>query len=88
VSDLDPGPTPPGDHDAMSAITTARELHGGTCTWCVETSLCVRWHRALGDDAQKTWDVCHAPPKSATGLERLWAALVQYIARLLGGIVN
>jgi hypothetical protein len=88
ITDLDPSPTPPGPRDAMAAITTSRELHGGTCTWCVETSLCVRWHRSLGDDAQKTWDVCQAPPKSATGLERLWKALARFISDLVAKILN
>jgi hypothetical protein len=88
IVDLDPGPTPPGPQDAMASITSSRELHGGTCTWCVETSLCVRWHRSLRDDAQTTWEACQAPPKSATGLERLWKALVQFIASLIGKILN
>jgi hypothetical protein len=72
----------------MGVITTRQELHGGTCTWCVETSLCVRWHRSLGDDAQKTWNACQAPPKSATALERVWRALLEFIRNLLASTLN
>jgi len=70
----------------MAAVANPASLHGGTCIWCVETTLCVRWQRALGDSPQKAWDTCQAPPKSATGFERAWQALVAWIAQILTSI--
>lgn len=90
IVDLNPGAgvRAPDLTDVMAAVGTDPEFHGGTCTWCVETSLCVRWHRSLGDSAQKTWGACQAPPKTATSFERLWRALLHYIAELLAWIVE
>jgi hypothetical protein len=68
----------------MGATATGRELHGGTCIWCVETSLCVRWHRSLGDDPEEAWSVCQAPPKEATALERF----TQRLGRAVGELVD
>jgi hypothetical protein len=89
IADRDPrvaGATPVSD--TMGVVSAAVELKGGTCQWCVETSLCVRWHRARGDDAAKTWTACEAPPKQATQFERLWNALVAWINAILAAILN
>jgi hypothetical protein len=93
VADLNPGvgaTPPPRLSDAMAVIAAPPppDLLGGTCAWCIETSLCVRWHRALGDPAQKSWDACQAPPKAATSFERVWAAFFRWLADLLRQIVN
>ena len=60
----------------MASVSAAGERHGGTCAWCVETSLCVRWQRALGDDSQKAWETCQAP------------GLVQALASAVGQIID
>ena len=81
VADINPrallaGRAEPPAPDAMAAIIGG-ELHGGTCAWCVETSLCVRWQRSRGSTAEEAWSVCRAPPKFAVGLERLVSAIVE-----------
>ena len=70
----------------MATVADPAALHGGTCIWCVETTLCVRWQRALGDAPQKAWDTCQAPPKSATGFERAWQAVAAWIAQILTSV--
>jgi hypothetical protein len=87
IVDIDPLTTAARD-DAMSHVTAALERHGGTCQWCVETSLCVRWHRARGDTADQAWQTCDAPPKGATMLEALAQALADFLRRLIGGILS
>ena len=32
-----------------------------TCEWCIETSLCVRWQRALGVSTADAWAHCKSP---------------------------
>lgn len=90
VVDLNPtlAPAPVGTQDAMALVSTAGPRHGGTCTWCVETTLCVRWHRALGDTPEKAWEACQAPPKSLTGFERAWNALLRCLAILIAKILE
>jgi len=86
IVDIDPAGA--NTNDVMAVVSAARDLHGGTCQWCVETSLCVRWHRALGDAADATWQACDSPPKTATGIERVWQAFVAWLGALLAGIAN
>ena len=85
--DIDPSSSTVRD-DAMARMTSALESHGGTCQWCVETTLCVRWHRARGDTPDAAWTVCSAPPKQATLLEALWRALLEWLRQLLALILN
>jgi hypothetical protein len=70
--------------DSMASVTAER--HGGTCAWCVETSLCVRWQRALGDTVEAAWNRCDAPPENAAELERqsvtLARAIIEWIRAL------
>jgi hypothetical protein len=87
IVDIDPSTTTVRD-DAMARMTSALERHGGTCQWCVETALCVRWHRARGDTPEAAWSICSAPPKSATGFEALWRALVEWIAGIIAAFLN
>jgi hypothetical protein len=87
IVDIDPSTTTVRD-DAMARMTSALERHGGTCQWCVETVLCVRWHRARGDTPEAAWSICSAPPKSATGFEALWRALVEWIAGIIAAFLN
>ncbi len=63
--------------DAMAGVTTPLPLHGGTCAWCVETSLCVRWQSAHADDFDpvEIWKACSNPPKWT----RHFNNLVEYI---------
>lgn len=90
IVDHDPGtssaPQTASRDDAMAA-PDVRKL-GGTCAWCVDTSLCVRWHRALGDGADAAWSVCSAPPRSATGLERALDALVECINAVVEAVLR
>jgi hypothetical protein len=76
-----PGMTRP---DSMASVTAER--HGGTCAWCVETSLCVRWQRARGDTVEASWNHCNAPPENAAELERqsvtLARAIIEWIRAL------
>jgi len=75
IVDRDPSPRFGVDRDPKKrtndsmAVVTARR-HGGTCAWCVETSLCIRWQRALGDDPQEAWSYCESPPENAVDIER------------------
>lgn len=87
IVDIDPS-VPVVRNDAMGRMTSALERHGGTCQWCVETTLCVRWHRARGDTPEAAWSTCSAPPKNATGFEALWRALVEWIGRIIAAILN
>ena len=87
IVDIDPSTSTVRD-DAMARMTSALARHGGTCQWCVETALCVRWHRARGDTPEATWAACSAPPKAATGFEALWRALVEWIGRIIAAILN
>lgn len=82
IVDRHPGATASRD-DLMGGVTTGA-MHGGTCVWCVETSLCVRWQRALGNAAEAAYQTCEAPPKESTGLERL----SQQLAAAIGAIVD
>jgi len=84
IVDLDPHAT--ANDDTMAVVAAATSLQGGTCQWCVDTSLCVRWHRARGDDATKTWSACEAPPKEATQFEKLWSALIAWINSIIAAI--
>jgi hypothetical protein len=63
--------------DSMASITAER--HGSTCAWCVETSLCVRWQRARGDNLEAAWNRCNAPPENAAELERQSVSLARAI---------
>jgi hypothetical protein len=76
IVDNNPLTAPTNPRDAMASVSAAGERHGGTCAWCVETSLCVRWQRALGDDSQKAWETCQAP------------GLVQALASAVGQIID
>ena len=76
IVDNNPRTAPTNPRDAMASVSAAGERHGGTCAWCVETSLCVRWQRALGDDSQKAWETCQAP------------GLVQALASAVGRIID
>ena len=62
------------------------ERHGGTCAWCVETSLCVRWQRALGNSVDSAHSYCDAPPLNAAEAERqsvtLAAAILAWVREL------
>lgn len=59
--DLDPAvPESPRD-DVMDSPTASDAALGTTCAWCVETSLCVRWQRALGDSVEVAWVRCGNP---------------------------
>ena len=87
IVDIDPL-SPTVRDDAMARMSSALERHGGTCQWCVETTLCVRWHRARGDTPQVAWTTCSAPPKEATGFEALWRALVEWIGRIVAWILS
>lgn len=83
IVDNNPLTAPTNPRDAMGAVSAAGEQHGGTCMWCVETSLCVRWQRALGDFSQSAWATCQAP-----GLvQGLLSALAQFLNDLLGHVV-
>jgi hypothetical protein len=88
IVDIHPTPviplptSPSGD---LMASTVPRRL-GGTCAWCVDTSLCVRWHRALGTAADESWTACSAPPRSATGLEAALDALLSWLNGILRGL--
>ncbi len=86
IVDHDPASQRPRRDDLM-ALPEIRKL-GGTCAWCVDTSLCVRWHRALGDSADAAWATCSAPPRSATGLERALAALQAWINDFVEWVVR
>lgn len=83
IVDNNPVSAPTNPRDAMASVSASGERHGGTCMWCVETSLCVRWQRALGDDSQKSWETCQAPGL----LQGFVAAIGQFIDSLLGHIV-
>lgn len=85
--DIDPS-SPSARDDAMGRMMVALERHGGTCQWCVETALCVRWHRARGDSPEQAWTSCASPPKNATMLEALWRALLAWLRQLIAGILN
>ena len=87
IVDIDPS-VPVVRNDAMGRMTSALERHGGTCQWCVETALCVRWHRARGDTPEAAWSTCSAPPKGATGFEALWRALVEWVRQIIAAILN
>jgi hypothetical protein len=63
--------------DTMGAI--AAERQGGTCAWCVETTLCLRWHEALGNSAADAWAVCAAPPQDAVAREHGFWGFVQWL---------
>jgi hypothetical protein len=80
IVDNNPVSAPTNPRDAMGSVSAAGEQHGGTCMWCVETSLCVRWQQALGDDSQKAWATCQAPG--------LLQALVSAFAQLLNGLLG
>lgn len=71
--------------DSMASVTAER--HGGTCAWCVETSLCVRWQRARGDTIDAAWNYCNAPTQNAAELERqsitLARAIIEWIRALV-----
>ena len=69
--------------DAMANVTAALEWHGGTCLWCVETTLCVRWQRSLNDSAETAWSKCSAPPKEATRWEAALSALAEWLNTLI-----
>jgi hypothetical protein len=81
IVDTNPHVTPsalsPPMPDSMAALMAQRK--GGTCAWCVETSLCVRWQRARGETAEATWNYCNAPPENAVELERAYVSLVRAI---------
>jgi hypothetical protein len=64
--------------DTMGSIAAGR--HGGTCAWCVETSLCVRWQLALGETSAEAWAICESPPADAAARERGFFALLRGIA--------
>jgi hypothetical protein len=83
IVDNNPRVAPTNPRDAMASVSDAAEVHGGTCAWCVETTLCARWHRALGDSAEKSWQTCAAP-----GLAQgLVAAFVQALEDFFRHIV-
>jgi hypothetical protein len=63
--------------DSMASIDARR--HGGTCAWCVESSLCVRWQLALGDSPEQAWTRCNAPPEDAVAQERSWRRTLEAI---------
>jgi hypothetical protein len=83
IVNRDPGTTATQAADAMGDASAASPLHGATCIWCVETTLCVRWQRALGEGAEDAWRTCEAPPKEATQLERWAQAITAAIGALL-----
>ena len=87
IVDIDPRPTAAATTDAMGVVSAAGEQLGGTCQWCVETSLCVRWH-APGRRCSQGMAACDAPPKNATLLEQLWNALVAWINQIVAWILN
>lgn len=72
--------------DTMATILAPR--HGGTCARCVETSLCVRWQRALGKTPSETWSFCEAPPLNAADNERTTVSLMQAIAAYIREITR
>lgn len=76
IVDTNPATTAP-QQDSMGTVLAQRE--GGTCALCVETSLCVRWHRARGDSAEQAWQACEAPPADAVERERGVLALLRAI---------
>jgi hypothetical protein len=73
--------------DLMGAIAGA-QIHGGACGWCVETSLCVRWQRALGRTADRARQYCDAPPDSIEDIKEAIAALVAEILRWIRGLLG
>jgi hypothetical protein len=83
IVDNNPLSAPTNPRDAMGSVSAAGERHGGTCAWCVETSLCVRWQQALGDDSQKAWGTCQAPGL----LQGLLAAIAQLLDSILRHVV-
>lgn len=58
--DLDPTFSSAID-DLMAQLPDTPSFLGSTCAWCVETSLCVRWQRALGDSPGAAWAHCESP---------------------------
>lgn len=76
IVDKNPAVTTP-QQDSMGTVLAQRE--GGACALCVETSLCVRWHRARGDSAERTWQACEAPSADAIERERGTLALIRAI---------
>jgi hypothetical protein len=83
---VDRDPAASSTRDSMA--TSSARRHGGTCAWCVESSLCVRWQLALGDAPGQAWTRCSAPPEDAVAQERTWRsafeALVNDLLRRLG----
>jgi hypothetical protein len=82
IVDNDPG-NAAATADTMGVVAAASSLQGGTCQWCVETSLCVRWHRARGDDPAKAWGACEAPSKQAVALEQFQRAMIAWINSII-----
>jgi hypothetical protein len=72
--------------DSMASVTAER--HGGTCAWCVETSLCVRWQRARGNTVEAAWNHCNAPPENAAELERQSVTLARAIFEWLRALTK
>jgi hypothetical protein len=87
IVDRDPATTTRVVDDLMGRAARAA-LHGGTCIWCVETSLCVRWQRALGENADEVWRACEAPPKEATQFERWTRGIATAIGRIVDQLLR
>ena len=86
IADLNPlqASAPANLRDVMAAVSPG-ERHGGTCAWCVETSLCVRWNAALGHDSQKIWDNCNMPV-SDSALQAFVRGVGELILRVVAAI--
>lgn len=65
--------------DTMGVVSTTASQQGGTCQWCVETTLCLRWQGARGDNPADAWGVCEAPAKQAPQLQATQLGLVAWI---------